>query len=57
MDIDILAPMDWANSDDIIKVLGVGGGGCNAVNYMYHQNIQGCSFLACMIHARSSCKG
>ena len=47
MDLDIIAPIDWANSDDIIKVLGVGGGGCNAVNYMFHQNIQGCSFLAC----------
>lgn len=23
----------------IIKVIGVGGGGCNAVNYMFHENI------------------
>ena len=25
--IDAIAPMDWATSDEIIKVLGVGGGG------------------------------
>ena len=45
--IDAIAPMDWATSDEIIKVLGVGGGGCNAVNYMYTQGIKGCSFVVC----------
>jgi len=45
--IDTIAPMDWATSDEIIKVLGVGGGGCNAVNYMYTQGIKGCSFVVC----------
>ncbi len=29
----------------IIKVVGVGGGGSNAVNHMYAQNIQGVSFV------------
>ena len=33
--------------NSIIKVLGVGGGGCNAVNYMYRQGIQDVSFLVC----------
>ncbi len=33
--------------DSIIKVLGVGGGGCNAVNYMYRQGIHDVSFLVC----------
>ena len=33
--------------NSIIKVLGVGGGGCNAVNYMYHQGIHDVSFLVC----------
>lgn len=33
------------SSDAIIKVVGVGGGGCNAVNYMYHQNIQNVNFV------------
>lgn len=33
--------------DSIIKVLGVGGGGCNAVNFMYRQGIRDVSFLVC----------
>ena len=39
-DINII-PRDWEEDSAIIKVIGVGGGGCNAVNYMYKQNIQG----------------
>lgn len=31
----------------IIKVIGVGGGGCNAVNYMYRQNIPLVKFVVC----------
>ena len=27
--------------------MGVGGGGCNAVNTMYHKGISGCSFIVC----------
>ena len=42
-----LAPNDWVKSDEIIKVMGVGGGGCNAVNTMYHKGIIGCSFIVC----------
>ena len=33
--------------DTIIKVMGVGGGGCNAVNYLYSQGISDVSFLVC----------
>ena len=41
-------PSDWIpETDSIIKVLGVGGGGCNAVNYMYNQKIEGCTFVVC----------
>ena len=29
-----ITPVDWTTSNSIIKVIGVGGGGCNAVNYM-----------------------
>jgi cell division protein FtsZ len=51
MDYDIktnLTPVDWTyGGDSIIKVIGVGGGGCNAVNYMYRKNIEGCSFVVC----------
>ena len=43
-----VTPNDWIpESDSIIKVLGVGGGGCNAVNYMYNQKIEGCTFVVC----------
>lgn len=31
----------------IIKVVGVGGGGCNAVNYMYQKGITDVSFVVC----------
>ncbi len=37
-------PKENAN---IIKVLGVGGGGSNAVNHMYEQGINGVDFLVC----------
>lgn len=32
---------------EIIKVIGVGGGGSNAVNYMYNQGIKGVDFVVC----------
>lgn len=31
----------------MIKVIGVGGGGCNAVNYMFRGKVEGCSFIVC----------
>ena len=37
----------------IIKVLGVGGGGSNAVNYMYAQNIEGTDFIICNTDAKA----
>ena len=40
-------PTDWIPENSMIKVIGVGGGGCNAVTYMYNQRIQGCSFIVC----------
>lgn len=33
------------NQSSVIKVLGVGGGGSNAVNYMYNQGIMGVDFI------------
>ena len=33
------------NSSSIIKVIGVGGGGSNAVNFMYNQGIKGVDFI------------
>jgi len=35
------------NNNHIIKVVGVGGGGSNAVNHMYEQGIKGVDFLVC----------
>ena len=37
----------------IIKVIGVGGGGSNAVNHMYNQNIEGCNFIICNTDAQA----
>ncbi|MBQ2150190.1 MAG: cell division protein FtsZ [Bacteroidales bacterium] len=44
---DSIEPTDWTPIQSMIKVIGVGGGGCNAVNYMYRQKVQGCSFIVC----------
>jgi cell division protein FtsZ len=35
------------DKSSIIKVIGVGGGGGNAVNYMYHEGITGVDFFIC----------
>lgn len=35
------------NQSSIIKVIGVGGGGGNAVNYMYNLGIEGVDFIVC----------
>lgn len=40
-------------NSSIIKVIGVGGGGCNAVNYMYNQGIQGVEFFVCNTDAQA----
>jgi cell division protein FtsZ len=34
-------------NETIIKVIGVGGGGCNAVGYMFNQGIVGVDFAVC----------
>jgi cell division protein FtsZ len=35
------------NNSSIIKIIGVGGGGGNAVNYMYNLGIDGVDFIVC----------
>jgi len=35
------------DNSSIIKVIGVGGGGSNAVNHMYKQGIKGVDFIVC----------
>ena len=37
----------------IIKVIGVGGGGSNAVNHMYSQSIEGVNFIICNTDAQA----
>lgn len=42
-----LIPTNWTASDNIITIIGVGGGGSNAVNYMYSQKIPYVNFMIC----------
>src|SRR5690554_7427220 len=35
------------NQSNVIKVIGVGGGGSNAINYMFKQGIKGVDFVIC----------
>ena len=37
----------------ILKVIGVGGGGSNAVNHMYNQHIEGVNFIICNTDAQA----
>jgi cell division protein FtsZ len=37
----------------IIKVIGIGGGGSNAVNHMFSQNIEGVNFIICNTDAQA----
>ncbi|MCX6230792.1 MAG: cell division protein FtsZ [Bacteroidetes bacterium] len=41
------------NQSSIIKVIGVGGGGSNAVNYMFNQGINGVDFIVCNTDAQA----
>ena len=44
-DLNCLVPDGWDMSQSIIKVIGVGGGGCNAVSEMYRQGIKDVDFM------------
>ena len=35
------------NQSNVIKVIGVGGGGSNAINHMYNKGIKGVDFVVC----------
>lgn len=41
------------DKSSIIKVIGVGGGGSNAVNHMYAQHIEGVDFIICNTDAQA----
>ena len=45
---DDILPVDFETKDEsIIKVIGVGGGGSNAVNHMYKEGIKDVGFIIC----------
>lgn len=41
------------DQSSIIKVIGIGGGGSNAVNHMFAQNIEGVNFIICNTDAQA----
>ncbi|MDG1760969.1 MAG: cell division protein FtsZ [Flavobacteriaceae bacterium] len=41
------------NQSNVIKVIGVGGGGSNAINHMYSQGINGVDFVVCNTDAQA----
>lgn len=47
LNIDDTSIYSEESNQDIIKVIGVGGGGGNAVNYMYRQDIPNVNFVVC----------
>ena len=51
------ALLDFGQIEDrskgIIKVIGVGGGGCNAVRNMYNEDIQGVTLAVCNTDSKS----
>lgn len=53
-------PIDFGQTEDttknIIKVIGVGGGGCNAVKNMYAEGIVNVSFVVCNTDSQSLSK-
>lgn len=44
---NVAMKFDLPEHSSIIKVIGVGGGGSNAVNHMYRQGINGVDFIVC----------
>ncbi len=58
-DYDIMSTLDFVDEHEesktksIIKVIGVGGGGSNAVNHMFRQGIHDVSFMVCNTDAQA----
>ena len=48
-----IIPITWEESRSIIKVIGVGGGGSNAVNHMFRTEIKDVCFMVCNTDAQS----
>ncbi len=45
--LESIIPDDWNEKSNIIKVIGVGGGGTNAVSYMYEQGMDHIDYVVC----------
>ncbi len=54
-DNEMEAPIEFEQKElpNIIKVVGIGGGGGNAVNYMFKQGIKGVDFVVCNTDAQA----
>ena len=50
--LDVFGPVEDTTTD-IIKVVGVGGGGCNAVGNMYHEGMKSVTFAVCNTDSKS----
>jgi len=48
-----IIPITWEENRSIIKVIGVGGGGGNAVNHMFRTEIKDVCFMVCNTDAQS----
>jgi len=48
-----IIPITWEDNRSIIKVIGVGGGGSNAVNHMFRADIKDVCFMVCNTDAQS----
>ena len=46
-------PLNWENNNSIIKVIGVGGGGGNAVSHMYRSGLAEVDFVVCNTDAQA----
>ncbi len=45
--VESIIPDDWNEKSNIIKVIGVGGGGTNAVSYMYEEGMDHIDYVVC----------
>lgn len=53
---NVMTPFEFdlpTDQNSIIKVIGVGGGGSNAVNQMFEQGIEGVNFVVCNTDAQA----
>ena len=53
---DFILPVE-DKMQGIIKVIGVGGGGCNAVRNMYNEGVDGVTYAVCNTDTQSEKTG